>query len=375
MLDPRELRERLPRELFALPLLRTFGKALFLLAVVAALLVAGTTAESLVLKAALAPVMGVALFALAAVGHESGHRTASRSRFLNDLTGLVTMSISGIPARGWKAHHDLHHKHTGVPAGDSDAQVTVSKYVMLGRRQRSLVRFVNEHEFLFWPLSPMVLAVLCWSQALAILAKGGRASRRTRAWTIADLSLALAVYAALVLYGFLFGWLEFLLCLALPYAAGGVVAEMTFATNHHNMPPLDAEQRARVSKYYHVNTRTLLFPRWVPGNFFVSHIPWQLEHHMFPNIPGFRLRRVHAYVRGFAAEKGATLHCSGFFEAVAEVACTRYAWGSDGRLHAFADLDRLIESGVDPASIPGYAEAAAPAAGRRPDLRDLLHLR
>jgi fatty acid desaturase len=43
-------------------------------------------------------VTGVPLFALASVGHESGHGSASRHRFANDLVGWVSMSVIGMPA-------------------------------------------------------------------------------------------------------------------------------------------------------------------------------------------------------------------------------------------------------------------------------------
>ena len=372
-LDGSRLRAQMPDELFELPLLATFGKVLLLIAVAAALVATIAVVQSVSAMAMASVVLGIAMFALAAIGHESGHLTASRNRIINDLIGVLTMSLVGMPARGWKVYHDIHHRYTGILGIDTDAQYTVAQYIALGSRQRRFVRWVNEHEFVFWPLGALLIFGINWSYALQIAAEPDRYTKRVRFWNRMDMATSLAVTAAAIAYGIAFGWLAFLFAVVVPLAIGGVMGAMTFTTNHRNRPPLTADEGRRVRAHFHVNTRTLTFPRWFPGNWFTGYVPWQIEHHLFPTVAGRNLVRVSPFVKRHAQERGVQLEYVNYFRCAVDISRTRYAWGADGRLHAFADIDRLLAKRVDLDTIPGYAPEIQ-AVPRR-DLRDVFGLR
>ncbi len=370
MLDPHELRARIPHDVFELPRVRTLGKALFLIALVLGLAGAATVSDSLLVKIVLGFVAGVPLFTLAAVGHESGHRSASRSEFLNDLCGTLSMSILGIPARGWKLKHDIHHRNTGVLGVDSDAQVPVSGYLALSTVGRLAVRIINHYEWAFWPLTPFLLWTTTWSHGLRILTEGRRENPRTWWWNLSDLVIASAFFGALGIYTVVFGFTNLALCVALPFGVAGVVGAATFVTNHRNLPPLDVEQSRRVAKYSYVNTRSVLFPAAVPGNYFMNYVPWQIEHHIYPTIPGYKLDRVTPHLQAFGREKGATLHYEPFFKNIFEVASSRFAWGADGKLYRFTELEQMIAEGRTEGYFPGRDGETTPKPGNsRPDMR------
>jgi fatty acid desaturase len=372
-LDGSRLRAQMPDELFELPLFATFGKVLLLIAVNAALLVTIAIAESVAVMAVASAALGIAMFALAAIGHESGHLTASRNRFVNDLIGALTMSLVGMPARGWKVYHDIHHRYTGILGIDTDAQYTVAQYIALKPPQRRFIRWVNEHEFVFWPLGALLIFGINWSYALQIAAEPDRYKKRVRVWNRVDMATSLVVTAAAIAYGIAFGWLAFFFGVVVPLAIGGVMGAMTFTTNHRNRPPLTAEEGRRERAHFHVNTRTLTFPRWLPGNWFTGYVPWQIEHHLFPTVAGRNLVRVSRFVKRHAEERGVQLEYVNYFRCAVDISRTRYAWGADGRLHAFGDIDRLLAVNAEPASIPGYAPEIQ-AVPRR-DLRDVFGLR
>lgn len=372
-LDRVAVRRAMPPALFELPLWITPLKALLLICIAALLLVAFAHATSVWLLAPLGLALGLVIFALGTIGHESGHLTASRNPLLNDLTGVLTMSLVGMPARGWKVYHDIHHRHTGVLGIDTDAQYTVAQYVSMSPRARRAMRWVCEHEFLFWPLGALIISGICWSYALDIAQRPAHYSRRVRAWNAADMAVSLTATVAAAAFGLAFGALHFVFGILVPLALGGVLGAATFTTNHRNLPPLTGEQARCVRHHFHRNTRTLTFPRWLPGNWFTGYVPWQIEHHLFPTVAGRNLVQVSPHVRRHAAERGVALEYMNYFRCAREVARTRFAWGADGRLHRFADIDRLLAAGVPPAQIPGH-EAETRAVGRR-DLRDLFGLR
>ena len=372
-LDRLAVRRTMPMELFELPLWRTLGKVLLLVGLAAGVLTLMAHMASPWVLLPLGGVLGVLLFAVGAIGHESGHLTASRSPFVNDLVGVLTMSLIGMPARGWKVYHDIHHRHTGVLGLDTDAQYTVAQYVSMSPRGRRAMRWVCEHEFLFWPAGALIIAGICWSYALGIVQRPAHYSRRVRLWNIADMAMSLAMLGAALAWGWAFGAMHFAFGVLLPLAVGGVMGAATFTTNHRNLPPLTAEQAKSVRHHFHRNTRTLTFPRWLPGNWFTGHVPWQIEHHLFPTVAGCKLARVSPHVRRHARAQGLELEYVNYFRCGIDIARTRFAWGADGRLHSFADIDRQLAAGIAPAAIPGY-EPETRSPGRR-DLRDFFGLR
>ncbi len=372
-LDRTAVRRMAPPELFRLPRFVTLGKALLLIGVSLALFAAVAAWPPVALRLPLGLALGVALFALGVIGHESGHLTAGRHPFVNDLTGLLTMSLVGLPSRGWKVYHDLHHRHTGVPGLDTDAQYTVAQYASMSARGRRAMRWVCEHEFLFWPLAIPILAGICWSYAIGIVQRPDGFGARVRRWNAADMAVSLGTVLALGAYGWAFGAGAFAFGVLLPLALVGVLGAATLTTNHRDLPPLSVEQARAVRRHFHRNTRTLTFPRWLPGNWFAGYVPWQIEHHLFPTVPGRHLARLSPYVRAHAAERGIALEYQDFFRAALAAARTRHAWGADGRLHSFEAIDRALAAGTAPEQLPGHA-AESRAVARR-DLRDLLGLR
>lgn len=65
-------------------------------------------------------VLGIVLNCLYAGQHETSHRTAFKSRWLNDWVGAAIGFISIYPARWDRYFHFAHHRHTQDPARDPE---------------------------------------------------------------------------------------------------------------------------------------------------------------------------------------------------------------------------------------------------------------
>src|SRR6185436_5828094 len=115
--------------------------------------------------------------------------------------------------------------------------------------------------------------------------------------------------------------------------------------------------------------------------YFMNYVPWQLEHHMYPTIPGFKLDGVAPHLQEFGKEKGAKLNYESFWSSIVAVAASRYAWGADGKLYPFTDLDRMISENRLSGHFPGRdGEVAAEAQDsddvrRRRELLDAILMR
>ncbi len=80
---------------------------------------------------------GTMFWALFVIGHDCGHQSFSKQKWLNDLVGHITHTFILVPYHGWRISHRTHHKNTGslendeswYPASESeyDAMPVVQK--------------------------------------------------------------------------------------------------------------------------------------------------------------------------------------------------------------------------------------------------------
>ena len=93
---------------------------------------------------------GTMFWALFVVGHDCGHGSFSRYRWLNNLIGHLSHTVILVPYHGWRISHRTHHANTGnIETDESWYPVTESQYNQMGWTEK-LARF---HLILFvYPL-------------------------------------------------------------------------------------------------------------------------------------------------------------------------------------------------------------------------------
>lgn len=74
-------------------------------------------------------IQGTLFWALFVVGHDCGHGSFSRHRWVNDLVGHLSHSPILVPYHGWRISHRTHHANTGnIDTDESWYPVTESRY-------------------------------------------------------------------------------------------------------------------------------------------------------------------------------------------------------------------------------------------------------
>ncbi len=76
---------------------------------------------------------GTMFWALFVVGHDCGHGSFSKKKWLNNLIGHLTHSPILVPFHGWRISHRTHHLNTGnLDTDESWYPVSESKYRQMG---------------------------------------------------------------------------------------------------------------------------------------------------------------------------------------------------------------------------------------------------
>jgi len=218
--------------------------------------------------------------------HETVHRTAFRSRRINDAVAAVLGFLVLVPANHFRAFHMDHHRFTQIPGRDPELAIakptTIGAYVLL----------VLGIPFLRDQLRGMA-ARACGRVTDSFVAPHARpAIVREARIHVALYTAVAAVIAA--------GWTAPLLYWVAPVLLGQPVLRLLLLAEHAGCP-MQADM--------HVNTRTTLtnpFVRFVTWN-----MPYHIEHHLHPGVPFFalpRLRRATRAVPGTTARGYARFH-------------------------------------------------------------------
>ena len=136
---------------------------------------------------------GTMFWALFVVGHDCGHRSFSRYKWVNDLVGHLAHTPILVPFHAWRISHRTHHKNTAnIDTDESWYPVSESYYQQMGFLEKfarfNLVLFLypiylfkrspGKQGSHFLPSSPLfrpsekwdiVTSTVCWSLMLGFL--------------------------------------------------------------------------------------------------------------------------------------------------------------------------------------------------------------
>jgi len=227
--------------------------------------------------------LAIVLFNAFSILHECGHGSASRYGWINTLLGHAASTFCFIPFFPWKYIHQKHHAWTGNLAKDPVLK-------SLRTWKDSSVPWLVRACWRCWiPLGAMLQHVVYLSYPFEMW-KAGEMTRTKAIRSVVSLlwllvSSCFAVVAALV-------WLgpaSVVLALILFFAA----EELVNIPHHVDMPVFD--QKLPIWGQY-AATRSCYYPV-VISELCVLNFNFHIEHHLFPSLPWYRLRRARALVR------------------------------------------------------------------------------
>jgi fatty acid desaturase len=225
----------------------------------------------LVLTLALGAVYGFTLVTMFAAMHECVHRTAFKTRQLNDAVAWFAGLLSFYNSTFYRYYHGWHHRFAQIPGKDPELEdkkpVTVAEYIVelsgvtwwLGKLKthaRIALGHVRSYAFLNEETRPKVTRSVRWQ---------------------------LAAYGAVIVVSGALGEPLFAVYWLLPVALGQPLLRAILLAEHTGC----SEDDDALS-----NTRTT--HTVAPVRFLMWEMPYHAEHHRYPALPFFALAKAHA---------------------------------------------------------------------------------
>jgi fatty acid desaturase len=242
--------------------------------------------------------LAVVFTQLAFVGHDAGHRQLFRSRRANDLVGLLHANLlTGISFGWWVPKHNAHHSNPNHEDLDPDISITALAFTAdQASAKHGPVRLIARHQgWLFFPLLLLEAAHLHLASAKAII-RGGRG----RANLVEGLLLGAHVAGYVTALALVLSPLQAVAFLAIQQGLFGLYLGCAFAPNHKGMPTLTQADELDFLRRQVLTSRNVAGSRLV--DFVLGGLNYQIEHHLFPNLPRPNLRRAQPLIRAFCQD-------------------------------------------------------------------------
>ncbi|GLZ75200.1 delta fatty acid desaturase [Actinorhabdospora filicis] len=265
---------------------------------------------------ALAPLFAVVFAQLGFLGHDAGHRQVFAGRRANDAAGLLFGNLGiGLAYGWWIDKHRRHHADPNDVERDPDVSgesiaFTAAQARARGRAGRLLARYQA------WAFFPMLLLEGLALHVAGVKAVFGPGYRRR--WLEIALLAAHVVIAVLVLLAVM-SPLKALAFVAVQQGLFGVYLGCAFAPGHKGMPMTGRGQKLGFLPRQVLTTRNVTGSRF--NEVLLGGLNFQIEHHLFPNMPRVALRHARPLVRRHLDERGLPYHETSLF------GCYRLALG------------------------------------------------
>jgi fatty acid desaturase len=233
------------------------------------------------------------------LGHDAGHRQIFRTRRANQLVGLVQGNLAiGLAFGWWVDKHHRHHAHPNQEGLDPDiGSENLVFTTSQAMSRRGLGRMIARHQrALFFPMLLLLGLSLHIAAVKALVRPGYR--HRVREALLLGLHAAAYLTAVLVVLS----PVKALVFVAVQQGLFGLYLGSVFAPNHKGMPILTKDDDSDFLR------RQVLTARNVRGGWLTDllcgGLNYQIEHHLFPNMPRPSLPGAQPIIRAYCLSHG-----------------------------------------------------------------------
>ena len=257
--------------------------------------------------------LGVLNTSLPYVGHDAGHGAVTRSRAVVDLLGHAGFTVLNGQSWAWWLHsHDNHHDFVNEWRRDLAMKyslVIADHPAAVAARTgwtRTLARVQALYLAFLFPLYHFAMVIDGWKWML----------RHPRACRGDILAYPLFLTLWFVIPFACVGWKLALVYYFSTKLIGSSLIATTFDVHHIGRRVIEDDDTLGAFRQIVEGTRTM--NTWRCFDFYYHGLNFHIEHHLFPNVPCWRYRRMSELVRAFCARNGLRYRQWGFWQAQRE---------------------------------------------------------
>jgi acyl-lipid omega-6 desaturase (Delta-12 desaturase) len=273
---------------------------------------------------------GTALTGFFVIGHDSGHRSFAKRRWVNDLVGHIVFLPLLYPFHSWRLLHDQHHKHTNkMDVDNAWMPFRTEVYDSFNTVQR--VGYEKMRGKFWW-----IGSILHW--AMIHFDRSNYLSQRD--WEKARFSNAVVIGAALIGLPILVattGWFGLVNFWFMPWMVYHFWMS-TFTVVHHTLPeiPFHEPEDWNEAKAQLFGTVHCEYPAWV--EYMCHHINVHIPHHLSTAIPSYNLRKAHNRLKEVWGDQLVERRFN--WKLVKEITDNCHLYEPDRRYQTFSEYDQ-----------------------------------
>jgi fatty acid desaturase len=234
------------------------------------------------------------------LGHDAAHRQIFASARWNEWSARVMSAVFAGLSYGWWTHkHNRHHGAPNQEGKDPDIAAGVLAFTPAVALPRCGLAgwFTRRQGYFFFPLL-LLEGVNLHIAGLRALATGRNLKHRRLEGVL--VVARLAGYVTILFVTLSPG--RALTFLAVQLGLFGVLMGGAFAPNHKGMPVVPKDARVDFLRRQVLMSRNIYGGRFT--DFAMGGLNYQIEHHLFPNMPRPNLRHAQPLVQAFCTEHG-----------------------------------------------------------------------
>ncbi|KAL6952964.1 stearoyl-CoA 9-desaturase [Sarracenia purpurea var. burkii] len=237
-------------------------------------------------------------------GHDSGHYQIMPTKRLNRFAQILSGNcLAGISIAWWKWNHNAHHISVNSLDFDPDLQ-HMPFFAVSSKLFESITSYFYERKMNFDPITRFLVSYQHWTfypvmciarinlfaQSFILLFSKRKVPNRVQ--EILGILLFWIWYPLLV--SFLPNWGERTMFIIASFAVTGI-QHVQFCLNHFSSsvsvgPPCGNDWLERQTR----GTMNITCPTWM--DWFHGGLQFQIEHHLFPRMPRWQLRKISPFV-------------------------------------------------------------------------------
>lgn len=247
------------------------------------------------------------------LGHDGSHGQIFTSRAWNrGFSTMVLGLFGGLSESYWHDKHNAHHTHVNHIENDPDLDFPFS---FSGKQIETTSPFVKQYILPYQHILFFLALPLIYTEMLVMY--NLRSVRNPSLKSVCELTLVALHFS--ILFFVLITFLPFesiVVFLVAHVAVSGVYLSLVFAPNHKGMDVLHGENET--TWRHQIELTRNLYPSHLIF-YLCGGLNFQIEHHLFPNLPRPNYWRVQPVVKKFCAENNIEYYETTWWQSVKEI--------------------------------------------------------